>query len=212
VAQAVIVPALLNGRVCFFLVEVNREGVVMGEPVVSLGLRGCPVADLQLDGVQIPETNHLGEEVAKTYAEMADRYRGPLAAIALGILEGAYSAACGYAKERYQAKKQIIEHDMVRRMLANMLAWIDLGTAGVFRACDMADQGEGAGGTEALSIQELLTMAVTRAVTDGVQVLGGYGYMREYGQEKRMRDAKQLQAVFGSSPVRLMRIMEKKPA
>jgi alkylation response protein AidB-like acyl-CoA dehydrogenase len=76
--------------------------------------------------------------------------------------------------------------------------------------CRAADQSRDRDGTGALSIQELLTTAVSRAVTDGVQILGGYGYMREYGQEKRMRDAKQLQAVFGSSPVRSLRILERR--
>lgn len=209
VANAALVPADLDGSIRFFLVEMERSGVVVSPPVVSLGLRGCPVADLELRDVDVPTANHLGESGSHIYAWLADRYRGPLSAIALGILDGCCATAVKFARERYQGKKQIVEHDMVRRMLANMRAWIDVGAAAVWRICEISEFPEGTGATEALSLQELLTMAVTRAVTDGVQVLGGYGYMREYGQEKRMRDAKQLQAVFGSSPVRMMEIFEK---
>jgi alkylation response protein AidB-like acyl-CoA dehydrogenase len=210
VAKAALIPAILGDDTAFFLVETNHDGVLVGDPVVSLGLRGCPVADMTLNTVVIPRFSSLSEEGSRIYADTADRYRGPLAAIALGILEGSYAAASEYAQERYQAKKQIIEHDMIRRMLANMLAWIDLGRAGAYHACQRVDQEDHVGGTESLSIQELLTMAAAMVSTDGVQVLGGYGYMREYGQEKRMRDAKQLQAVFGSSPVRNLRIVERK--
>jgi alkylation response protein AidB-like acyl-CoA dehydrogenase len=211
VAQAAIAPAVFQNRPALFLVELQRPGVRVGDPVVSLGLRGCPVADLELDHVVLPETCRLGDETATgVYAGMADGYRGPLSAVALGILEGCYTAALIYARDRYQAKKQIIEHHMVRRMLANMAAWIHMGAAGVSYVCRAADQSRDRDGTGALSIQELLTTAVSRAVTDGVQILGGYGYMREYGQEKRMRDAKQLQAVFGSSPVRSLRILERR--
>lgn len=209
VAGAAVIPAVWEGRLDLFLVETGRPGVLVGDPVVSLGLRGCPAADLTLENAHVPLSRRLCDEGGRMYAEAADQYRAPLAAIALGILEGSHAAARAYAEIRYQAKKQIIDHDMVRRMLARMQAWIDLGGAGVRAACDATERGEAGGGTLGLSIQELLSKAVARAVTDGVQILGGYGYMREYGQEKRMRDAKQLQGVFGSSDARTMRIADR---
>lgn len=212
VARAVIVPAKIadTGKSGFFLVETTMKGMTVSEPVVSLGLRGCPAADLELKNVSVPSSNQLGgEDGAEKFVEAVEHFRGPLAAIALGILHGAYSASLNYTKDRYQAKKQIIEHHMVRRMLSQMVSWIDIASPAVAHACLTADRDEICSASELLSIQEIVTMAATRATTDAVQTLGGYGYMHEYGQEKRMRDAKQLQAVFGSSRTRIMNVMDR---
>ena len=208
-AKAVIVPADLDGRLHSFLVETDRSGVSISEPVVSLGLRACPCADLALDQVKLPMANRLDdEESLDIYQTLADQYRGPLAAMALGIIRGCYAEALHYATDRYQAKKQIIEHDMIMRMLADMRAWIDLGEAGISTICRISEKDRAPSRTRTMSVQELVTRAAVQASTDGVQILGGYGYMHEYGQEKRMRDAKQVQAIFGPSPVRTLRILE----
>lgn len=214
VAKALIIPAVMDGsdRKALFLVETGSEGLKTSEPVVSLGLRGMPAGDAEFHNVNVPAECKLGgDDSAATYAGTANRFRGPLTAIALGILSGSYCYALDYAQERYQGKREIINHHMVRNMLSGMASWLDVGSAAVAYACDLADRGM-AGVAELLSIQEVIVSAVTRGVTDGVQILGGYGYMHEYGQEKRMRDAKQLQAVFGSSPTRVLRIIEKKLA
>jgi alkylation response protein AidB-like acyl-CoA dehydrogenase len=178
VAKGAIVPAKMvnSDKMGFFLVETHAAGVTLSEPVVSLGLRGCPAADLNLKGVSVSAANLLGGEGRdKKFAQVVERFRGPVAAIAVGILKGAYYAALDYAKGRYQAKKQIIEHDMVRRMLSGMMSWIDLASPAAAHACMVADRGEKCSPSELLSIQEIVTTAVTRATTDGVQVLGGYG-------------------------------------
>jgi len=213
VARALIIPAVIDGgRMALFLVEADSEGLKASEPVVSLGLRGMPAGDVELRDVNVPAEYRLGgDDAAAAYAGVADRFRGPLTAIALGILSGSYCYALDYAQERYQGKREIINHHMVRNMLSGMASWLDVGSVAVAHACNLADRGM-AGSSELVSIQELVVTAVTRGVTDGVQILGGYGYMHEYGQEKRMRDAKQLQAMFGCSPARVLRIIEKKLA
>ena len=214
VAKAAIVPASDDkGKIRLFLVELDAKGVKVGDPVVSLGLKGCPVADLKLGGVVVPSSAMLGGDAgAEKYAKVAERFRGPLTAIALGTLQGTYSVALDYCMERYQGKKMIVEHHMVRRKLSNMLMWIDIASPLVSHACELADSGVDCSGTELVSIQEAITSALTQATTDGVQALGGYGYMHDYGQEKRMRDAKQLQAMLGSSPTRVMKIMNRRLA
>lgn len=209
VARTVLVPAILDERPRFFLVDRNWSGVNCGQALVSLGLRACPTADLTLDQVLVPPERCLIPEAAAIFAGLADQYRAPLVGLALGLLEGCYLAALKYARDRRQAKKPIVEHDQIRNMLARMKAWLDLGDLCLPQACRSADPDARVGGSVRLSLQELFTTAVTRAATDGVQILGGYGYMKDYGQEKRMRDAKQLQAVFGGSPIRTLRILEK---
>jgi len=212
VAAAVMVPAVFkdSGRPGLFLLDTGAEGMTIRKPVVTLGLRGCPVADLLLENVSLAADRYLGAaDGFKIYNEVVEGFRGALAAIAVGILRGAYTTARIYAKERFQAKKQIIEHDMVRSMLAGMVSWIDAGSALVRQMCVAVDTGETRSRSFQISLQNTITMAVTRATTDAVQVLGGYGYMHEYGQEKRMRDAKQLQAVFGAPAEKVMRTIER---
>ncbi|MBN1663141.1 MAG: acyl-CoA/acyl-ACP dehydrogenase [Deltaproteobacteria bacterium] len=214
VADEVIIPVVMqNGKgIRLFRVLCKAAGVTIGDPIVSLGLRACPIADLTLHHVSMPADAVIGNnDGIKHYEGLCERFRGPLTAIALGILKGACAAARRYAEERYQGKKQIIDHDMVRMMLSNMIAWIDMGTVAVNEACRLADEKEPCPPSALLSIQTLASTAVTRATADGVQVLGGYGYMHEYGQEKRMRDAKQLQAVFGSVPVKRLEILKRNP-
>lgn len=207
-AEAILVPAVFEGAIFFFLVRADDPGVAVGEPVVGLGLRSCPAADLKMDGVAVPPDRRLKSEAAKIYADLANRYRGPLAALVHGLLRGCYRTSLEYARDRYQAKKYIIEHDMIRRMLAEMKAWLDIGSPAIKKICEQLDLGPDPHGSALLSLHELVTRAAVRSTADGVQVLGGYGYMKEYGQEKRMRDARQLQAVFGCSAVRTLRILE----
>ncbi|MCP4682442.1 MAG: acyl-CoA/acyl-ACP dehydrogenase [Desulfobacterales bacterium] len=211
-ATAAIIPATIDDqdRIDLFVLPLKAKGVTISEPVVSLGLRGCPVADLTLENVHIPKSNRLkGKAPEKMYASIAEKFRGPVAAMSLGILKGAYLAARNYAKDRYQAKKQIIEHHMVRRMLSEMVSWIDVASLSVEQACILADNGNKDSRTRLLSVQKVVTQKVSRATDDAVQVLGGYGYMHEYGQEKKMRDAKQVQGIFGSNPIKTMRIIER---
>ncbi len=213
VAKAVIVPARMeeSDTIHWFVIECETPGVSMSDPIVSLGLRGCPVSDLKLQNVFLPDNSLLldGKNEAMRYEKLCERFRGPLTAISLGILKGAYTAALSYAKNRYQGKKQIIEHDMIRMMLSNMISWIDIASVAADYACQLADHGEPYPPSVLLSIQNLVATAVTRATTDGVQILGGYGYMHEFGQEKRMRDAKQIQAVFGSLPLKKLEILKR---
>ncbi|MBU0992757.1 MAG: acyl-CoA/acyl-ACP dehydrogenase [Proteobacteria bacterium] len=213
VAKAAIIPARIEGadNRALFIVETDRKGMAISEPIVSLGFRGCPHADLTLDQVVVPEASLLGGEKGEAaFGVIAEKYRGPVSAIALGIIKGACQTAKNYAKERYQGGKQIIEHHMVRKMLSDMVAWIDVISSAAEHACQLSDnKKDPRSRSKLLSIQTIVTSAVTRATTDGVQVLGGYGYMHEYGQEKRMRDAKQLQAVFGSMPLKEMRVIDR---
>lgn len=215
VARTALVPAVVDGEgeehAALFAIDLAGDGLHVGEPVLSLGLRACPVADLVAAGATVPATARLGgDDAAAGYARVAERYRLPLVAVCLGVLRGSYDLALAYALERRQGGKRIVEHDMVRRMLSDMAAWIDLGSAALAAACEQVEQGGAPSRSELLSLQELITRAVSRSTSEGVQVLGGNGYMHDYGQEKRMRDAGQLQAVFGASATRRLRILERR--
>jgi alkylation response protein AidB-like acyl-CoA dehydrogenase len=208
VAQACVVPARVagSGEVVWFVLAADTSGARVSEPVVTLGLRSCPVADLALAGVQVSDDACLGPVDA---VGLVESHRPALVALALGVLRASYELAFEYARERKQAKRKIVEHHMVQEMLSGMASVLDVGGLALERAYQLAERGK-LRGTQLLSLQETVTLLVTRAATDGVQILGGNGYMHDYGQEKHMRDAKQLQAVFGSSATRRLRVIERK--
>lgn len=211
VAEHLIVPADTggSGKTSFFIIGKNLPGVKISEPVITLGLHNCPVADVELNGVEAGPENLLGPEggAGAAYPGLCSGFGGPWAALAHGILAGSYKAAESFAKDRYQGGKQIIDHDQVRVMLANMAVLKEVSEAACMSASRAADAGHDQAGFAA---GIFVTDAVTRAATDGVQCLGGYGYMHDYGQEKRMRDAKQIQAMFGPSTLKRLEFLEKK--
>jgi len=212
VAEFLIVPAEVqgSGKASFFIIEKNTSGLKVSEPVLSLGLRNCPVADLEFAGVKAGPENLLGQEgrAGDEYPELCAAFGGPWASLSLGVLVGSYSAAKSFAQDRYQGGKQIIDHDQVRLMLANMAVLIEVASAAAISASRAIDEGRDPAPGFASGI--FVTDAVTRAATDGVQCLGGYGYIHDYGQEKRMRDAKQIQAMFGPSPLKRLEFFTKR--
>jgi len=210
-ARYAVVPAHLHeeGRHALFVLDLQADGVQVSEPVLGLGLKACPAGDLVVDA-SVDADCQLGDETGfDTYRAVTETARLGIVATALGVLQGSYKLALDYAQERHQARKMIIEHHMVRQMLAGMVSWIDVGSAALEQALADEERGVSTNASRALSIHEVVLGGVTRATTDGVQVLGGNGYMHEYGQEKRMRDAKQLQAMLGASPTRRMDILER---
>jgi alkylation response protein AidB-like acyl-CoA dehydrogenase len=201
VAGALVLPARLlpEDRIGYFLVETAAAGVRIGAPVVSLGLRGCPVADVECEGVPVGGGNLLLGDDGAAYAGIAAAYKSAVAAMAAGVAAGSFAAAKAYTRERYQGGRMIIEYDMVRQMLAGLALAAESGRALARSMAAAADAGEAWPLSETLI---LVTEQASRAATDGVQCLGGYGYMEDYGQEKRMRDAKQIQNIFGPTPLR----------
>jgi len=209
VASTALVPAVLGDGLedALFLLDLRTDGVQVGEPLLGLGLRGCPLADLRISA-RVDSSTRLAHPDAMNHYRMAiDRFRLAAASISLGILRGSYQEALAYAHDRHQGKRPIIHHDMVRELLSGMASWIDVGSAALAHTTQKLESGQPVEASQTISVQELVTHAVARATTDGVQVLGGYGYMKDNGQERRMRDAKQLQSILGSSPMRRMEVM-----
>jgi len=208
VADALILPAKMQGTTeasAFFLIDAKTKGISLGEPILSLGLRSCPVADVELDNVEVPAENLLCKDTESGYPALTASFRPAAAALAVGVLAGSYEAAKAYARERYQGGQMIIDHEQVRLMLANMAVLTESGKALVQSMARAADEGQPWPLSDAGLI--LLTEQASRAATDGVQILGGYGYMKDYGQEKRMRDAKQIESIFGAAPLKRLELM-----
>ncbi len=203
VAARALLPAVMPGRegYSFFLVDLAGRGVEVGEPVLSLGLHSCPAADIELDGAA---GNLVGEEGsgAKYFDDCADRMSIASAAMSTGIMKGCFDEALEYAGQRFQGGREIVNWSEVRRILAEMAVGVTVADSLLTQACSSAEGDEPgwrmAARAAALHIQEM----ACDVTTDGIQLLGGNGYMEDYGQEKRFRDAKQVQALLGLVPVR----------
>jgi len=187
-----------------FVVEADW-GVEVAPPEEKMGLRGSPTAAVAFDDVRVPAANRVGEEGdgfgIALYA--LDRSRPTIGAQAVGIAQGAIDAAAGYMKERRAFGRPIAEMQGLRFMLADMAIRTEAARALVYRACSLIDADDPYGeltmvAAMAKSLASDTAMAVT---TDAVQLLGGYGYNRDFPVERFMRDAKVTQIYEGTNQI-----------
>jgi alkylation response protein AidB-like acyl-CoA dehydrogenase len=197
-------PSAGHRGISCFVVERDR-GVKIGKLEHKLGLRGSPTGEVILEDVTVPLENRIGEEGQGFYIAMhtLDRSRPTIGAQAVGIAEGALDYATSYAKKRQQFGRPIAEFQGLQFMLADMAMRIEAARGLVYRACSIADAGDPAGqlskvGAMAKCFASDVAMQVT---TDAVQVLGGYGYTKDFPVERYMRDAKITQIYEGTNQV-----------
>ena len=171
----------------------------------KLGIHGSPTGQVLLDEVRVPSTHMLGNEGEGFRIAMhtLDRSRPTIGAQAVGIAQGALDYAVGYMKERQTFGKPIAEHQGLQFMVADMAMKIEAARGLVYRACDLVDEGDPTGdlskiGAMAKAFASDVAMEVT---TDAVQLLGGYGYTREFPVERMMRDAKITQIYEGTNQI-----------
>jgi alkylation response protein AidB-like acyl-CoA dehydrogenase len=185
-----------------FIVEKDTPGFVPGKKEKKMGIRASHTASMAFEDMRIPAKNRLGEEgegfaiAMKTF----EYTRTHVAISAVGLARAAYEYALGYAQERIQFGKPIINHQAIAFILADMATQIDAARLLCWRAAYMADQGRPC--TKEASMAKAFSADVAMKVTtDAVQVLGGYGYSREYPVEKWMRDAKIMQIYEGTAQI-----------
>jgi alkylation response protein AidB-like acyl-CoA dehydrogenase len=186
-----------------FVIHADDPGFSVGKSEAKMGIKGSPTREIYLDGVEIPEDRLIGEEgQGFSYAMRTLDYSRPsIAAQALGIAQGAFDVAARYVTEREQFGKKIAEFEALQFMLADMATQIEAARLLTYRAaaaCDAQDPRL----TYVASIAKLhASDTAMRVTTDAVQLLGGYGYMREYGVERMMRDAKITQIYEGTNQI-----------
>lgn len=198
-----LLPARVKGEEGYslFLVDLTSTGVEISEPVFSLGLHACPACDLTLDGVEASLAGREGE--GRDYFEAAaDKMCIAAAALAAGVMKGSFNEAFEYANQRRQGGREIVNWSEVRMLLSSMAIKgrvADMLLSEACRAAEADEPGWSLGArAAAIHVQEL----ACDATTDGIQLLGGNGYMKDYGQEKRFRDAKQIQSLLGLTPMK----------
>ena len=186
-----------------FIVEKGTPGFEFGKKEKKLGIRTSATYELIFEDCRIPAENLIGKEGRGFMITMKtlDHSRPGVGAQAVGIAQGALDEAIPYARERRQFGHPIISFQAVSHMLADMATLVEAARCLVYRAARATD-------AKAKDAQKLASMAkvyasdvAMKVTTDAVQVLGGYGYMREYPVEKMMRDAKITQIYEGTNQI-----------
>jgi len=185
-----------------FVVPGDTPGIVAGKKEKKMGIRASHTGDVIFEDVELSVENRLGEEGQGFLIAMKvfEHTRPGVGAGAVGIARAAYEYALQYANERVQFGKPIISKQAIRFLLADMATQIDAARLLVWRAAWMNDQGLPVN-KEASMAKAFASDVAMRATTDAVQILGGYGYMRDYPVEKWMRDAKITQIYEGTSQI-----------
>ncbi|MBU2696232.1 MULTISPECIES: acyl-CoA dehydrogenase family protein [Pimelobacter] len=186
-----------------FVVEKSDAGVSFGAPEKKLGIKGSPTREVYLDNVRIPGDRIIGEEgKGFEYAmQTLDHTRITIAAQAVGVAQGALDYALSYAKERQQFGKSIADFQGLQFLLADMGMKVEAARQLTYAAAGRSERGDSDltfFGAAAKCFASDVAMEVT---TNAVQVLGGYGYTRDYPVERMMRDAKITQIYEGTNQV-----------
>ena len=198
-------PEAGHAGISAFLVEADTPGFEVSRLEPKMGIAGSTTGEILFEGCRVPAANLLGEEGGgfKLAMRILDRSRPGVAAQALGIAQGATDYALEYARTRETMGKPIAEHQLIAAKLADMETMCEAARGLLYRFGRMADEAvDDAELTKASAMAKLLCGDVAMQVTtEAVQVLGGYGYVKEYPVERFMRDAKITQIYEGTQEV-----------
>ncbi len=186
-----------------FVVEADRPGFSVGKLEHKLGIRGSPTGQPIFDGVRVPAENIVGEvnEGFKVAMATLDRSRLGVAAQALGIAQGATDYAAAYARERRQFGKPINSFQAIQFKLADMETKCAAARELLYQACAKIDRGDSDLGKYSAMAKLFCSDVAMEVTVEAVQVLGGYGYVKEYPVERMLRDAKITQIYEGTNEI-----------
>ncbi len=205
VVMAVTDPSKGKNGISAFVVDKTMKGFYGSKKENKLGMRCSDTAGLTFDNVRVPGANLIGEEGEgfKQALKILDGGRISIAALSVGLAQGAFEAALRYSTERQQFGKRLADMQAIQFKLAKMSMDVDSSRLLTYRAAWMRDSGMDF--TTAASEAKLLASEVSvRVAEDAVQVHGGYGYVKEYPVEKYFRDSKLLTIGEGTSEIQKM--------
>jgi alkylation response protein AidB-like acyl-CoA dehydrogenase len=194
-----------RGDISCFLVPADTPGLTADPPEQKMGLMGSTTATMVLTDVHVPAERRLGAEGEGLRIALAglDAGRLGIAAVATGLAQAAIDHAVAYAKDRETFGSRIIDHQGLAFLLADMEAGTQAARAMLLHAARLKDQGL-AYGREASIAKLIATDNAMKVTTDAVQVLGGYGYTRDFPVERFMREAKVMQIFEGTNQIQRM--------
>ncbi|MER5941570.1 acyl-CoA dehydrogenase family protein [Streptomyces sp. NPDC001928] len=186
-----------------FVVEKGDEGVSFGSQERKLGIKGSPTREVYLDNVRIPAERMIGAEGTgfATAMKTLDHTRITVAAQAIGIAQGALDYAKAYVQERKQFGKPIADFQGIQFMLADMAMKLEAARQLTYAAAAKSERADSDLTFFGAAAKCFASDAAMEITTDAVQLLGGYGYTRDYPVERMMRDAKITQIYEGTNQV-----------
>ncbi|QHW29843.1 acyl-CoA dehydrogenase [Paenibacillus rhizovicinus] len=194
-----------TGGISAFIVPTDAQGFTVRNPYEKMGLHASNTTELVLDAVAVPQENLLGVEGNgfKQFLAVLDGGRIGIAAMAVGIAQGAYDKSLRYAKQRKQFGRTLSSMQAIQFKLADMAMNIEVARNMVFKAAWLKDQGRSFK-KEAAIAKLFASEMCMNACSQAVQIHGGYGYMKEFEVERFMRDAKLLEIGEGTSEIQRM--------
>jgi len=186
-----------------FVVEKADEGVSFGAPEKKMGIKGSPTREVYLDNVRIPADRMIGAEGTgfKTALATLDHTRLTIGAQALGVAQGAVDYCIRYVQERKQFGKPIADFQGVSFMLADMAMKTEAARALIYTAAAASERMDPNLTFMSAAAKCFASDTAMEVTTNGVQLLGGYGYTRDYPLERMMRDAKITQIYEGTNQI-----------
>ncbi len=208
VAMALTDPSKGRHGISAFVLEKGTPGFRAGKKENKLGMRASDTSEMIFSDCRLPSSSMLGKEgeAFNNILQILDGGRISIAAMALGIAQGAFDAALSYAKQRKQFAHPIADFQAIQFKLADMATEISAARMLVYRAAWLADQSIAAGGsmgfTKESSMAKLLAGEVSvRVANEAVQIFGGYGFIKDYPVEKFYRDSKLCTIGEGTSEI-----------
>lgn len=192
----------IRGQTAIIL-EKGMPGFTFGKKENKMGIRASHTCELLFDDVTVPKENVLSGVGRGFFVAMEnfDHSRPGVGAQALGIAQGAFEEAIRYAKNRIQFGEPIISQQVIKFMLADMATQIEAARCLIYQTAHMIDSGEKKYSKESSMSKMFASDMAMKVTTDAVQILGGYGYMKDYPVEKMMRDAKITQIYEGTNQI-----------
>src|SRR5215468_2775106 len=201
--MAVTDPEKRSRGISAFVVEKSDPGVSFGAPERKLGIKGSPTREVFLDDVRIPASRMIGEPGTgfQTALRTLDHTRVTIAAQAVGIAQGALDFATAYVKQRQQFGKPVADFQGIQFMIADMGMRLEAARQLTYVAAAKSEREEADLTYFGAAAKCFASDAAMEITTDAVQLLGGYGYTRDYPVERMMRDAKITQIYEGTNQV-----------
>jgi len=210
VGETVVVTAVTNksdkkNGISAFIIEKGWKGFKTGKKENKLGMRSSDTAELIFENVEVPAENLIGEEGQgfKQCMQILDGGRIAIAALSLGIGQGALDASLKYAKERKQFGKPLADFQGIQFKLSDMATEMDAARLLTYKAAWFKDQGRDIN-LQAAMAKYYASEAATRATNEAIQIHGGYGFIKEFPVEKLYRDVKLMTIGEGTSEVQKM--------
>ncbi len=185
-----------------FIVEKTFKGFNVGKKLTKFGMRGSPTSELIFENCEVPEENLIGKENDSITHMMRNLNveRITISGISLGIARACLNYCCAYAKERKQFGIPIAQFQLIQEKIAEMATNLDAATNLVYAMAYKFEQGQ-----KLLSLgakaKLFAAKTATQAGLEAIQILGGYGYMKEYPVERYMRDAKLIEIGAGTNEI-----------